>query len=84
MKKVFVCKTFQIENFEMATPLVVDITKISFPQFKKHPFKLIEIDLLGAFSSVPYVVLHVEDIRIYIHANLEEIGSSHLLNLYSK
>lgn len=68
----------------MATPLVVDITERCHPKFKKHPFKSIEVDPLGAFSLVLYGVLHVKDIRAYIHENLEGLGSSRLLNLYSK
>lgn len=49
-----------------ATPLIVDITKRAQPNFKKHPYKLMEDDPQGAFSTVPYSVLHVEDIRVYI------------------
>lgn len=68
----------------MDTPLVVDTTERFHPKFKKNPFKLVEDDPLGAFSSVSYGVLHVEDIRTYIHSNLEELGGSQFLNLYTK
>lgn len=67
----------------MATSLVVDITKRYCPKFKKYPFKSIEVDPLGAFSYIPYEVLHVKDIRAYIHTNLEETRGSQLSNLYS-
>lgn len=66
----------------MDTLLVIDITERSHLKFKEHPFKSIEVDPLGAFSLVSYRVLHVEDNRAYIHANLEELGGSQLLNLY--
>lgn len=66
----------------MDTLLVVDIIDRSCPKFKKHPFKSIEEDPLGAFSSILYGVLHVEDIREYIHENIDELGSSQLSNLF--
>lgn len=43
-----------------------------------------EDDLKSAFSSVPHGVFHIEDIRVYTHYNIEELGSSHVLNLYNK
>lgn len=64
----------------MDTPLVVDITERAHPKFKKNPYKPIENNPQGAFSSVPYDVLHVEHISAYIHLNIEELGGSQLLN----
>lgn len=66
----------------MATLLVVYVKDIPHLKFKWHPFKSVENNPLGAFSSIPYSVLHIEDIRAYIHANIEDLGSSQLLNLY--
>lgn len=68
----------------IATPLVVDATERARPIFKKHPHKSMEDDSNGAFSSISFGVLHVEDIRVYIHCNIEELGSAQMLNLYKK
>lgn len=57
------------------TPMVVEIKNHSCPEFKKHPYKSLLDDPLGAFSSVCHGVLHTEDIRAYIHCNIEEIGN---------
>lgn len=70
--KVFIYlgfQSFQTLEFEMdltssvATILVVDIKDKARPIFKKHPFQLVEDDPEGAFSSVPYNILHNKDIR---------------------
>jgi len=66
----------------MATPLVVDITERLQPKFKKHPHKSVEVNPLGTLSDVPHGVLHVEDIRAYIHASIHEFGDSKLLDLF--
>lgn len=42
-----------------------------------------EDDPRSAFSFVPYSVLHIEDIRVYIHYPIEELGRNHILNLYN-
>lgn len=69
---------------DIATPLVVEIKDRAHPVFKKRPFKLIKDDPEGAFSSVPYDVLHNEDIRAYIHYDREELGNVDVLDLYNK
>lgn len=66
------------------TPLVVEIIERARPIFKIHPFKYVEDDPEGAFSSVPYGVLHNKDIRAYIHCNIEELGNVDMLSLYTK
>jgi len=68
----------------MATPNIVKISDRPHPTFKKHPYKSLEVDPLGAFSSVPHGVLHTEDIRVYIHANFEDFGESKLMDIYHK
>lgn len=68
----------------VATLLVVEIIDRERPQFKKHPYKSMEDDLNGSFSYVPYRVLNVEDIRAYIHYNIEEFGNAKILSLYTK
>lgn len=68
----------------ISTPLVVEIKDRARPIFKKHPFKSIEDNPKGAFSSVPYDVLHNEYIRACIHFDLEELGNMDMLNLYNK
>jgi len=66
----------------MATLNVVKIIDRPRPKFKKHPYKSLEVDPLGAFSSILHGVLHVEDVRAYIHANIEEFGESKLMDIY--
>jgi hypothetical protein len=68
----------------MATTLVVDIEDRPHPKFKWNPFKFVEVEPLGAFSFVPHGVLHVEEIKFYVHANIEELRRTNMLNLYSK
>ncbi|XP_059066162.1 uncharacterized protein LOC131857518 [Cryptomeria japonica] len=70
--------------FGVATPLVVEINDRVRLVFKKNPFKSVEDDPEGAFSSVPYDVLHNKDIRAYILCDLEEIGNVDMLDLYNK
>ena len=43
-------------------------------EFKKHLFVSLLDDPLGAFLKVLENVLHVEDIRIYIHCKIYSIG----------
>lgn len=68
----------------ISTPLVVDISKRARLVFKRHPFKSIQDAPEGEFSSVSYDVLHNEDIRAYIHCDVEELGNANMLTLYNK
>lgn len=63
----------------METPQVVDITKRNKYKFKKHPFISMENNPEGAFSQTPFGVLHVEDIRTYIHCKFESIGDLEIM-----
>lgn len=74
--EVFLRNLVNLIFLNMDTPLILDIIERSHPKFKKDPYKYMEDDLEGEFSSVPHSVLHVEDIREYIHANIEELGGS--------
>lgn len=65
------------------TPLVVEVSERERLQFKNNPFKSIEDDPNGAFASMPHGVLHVDDVRDYIHCNIEEIGNEAILSLYN-
>lgn len=60
------------------TPLVVEIKNRPCPIFKKHLYKSLLDESLGAFSQVYHGVLHTEDIRAYIHCNIEELGGYEL------
>lgn len=68
----------------IVTPLVVGITERARLVFKRNSFKSIEDDLEGAFSFIPYGVLHNVDIRPYIHYNIEEHGYVDILSLLTK
>lgn len=67
----------------MSTPLLVEVKDRSRPKFKWHPYKSVDTEPLGAFSSMSYGVLHIEDIREYVHANIKDLGSVQLFELYS-
>lgn len=69
--------------FGTANPLVVEIVEHAHPNFKNHPFISMEDDHESVFSSVPYGVLHIEDIRVYMHCPIKELGSTQMLNLYN-
>lgn len=58
----------------ISTPVLVEDIKEPQPEFKIHPTKAGEINMIDALSSVPSIVLLVEDIRSYIHYKLEELG----------
>lgn len=76
-------KILDVAPYGIATLLVIDVIDRERPNFKKHPYKLLEDDPSRAFSSVPYKLLHVEDIRAYIHSNIEELGSAPMMKLYT-
>lgn len=65
------------------TPLVIHITKCTQPNFKSHSFNSMEDYPKNSFYLVPYGVLHIEDVRFYTHCPVEELRSSHMLNLYN-
>lgn len=66
----------------ISIPLVVEISDRARAIFKKHHLKSIEDDPEGAFSSVSYGVLHNEDIKTYIHCDIEELGNVNMVTLY--
>lgn len=66
----------------MNTPYFVDITEMTRSKFKRHPLKSMENDPAGALSSVSYGVLHVEDVRSYIHYKLEGLGMIAIFNQF--
>lgn len=69
-------------NFD--TPLLVEIKDRPHLEFKKHHFKSLLDDPLGEFSSVFHGVLHIEDIRAYIHYDIEEIGSYEMSCIFTE
>ena len=60
----------------MARQEVYNVSNRPRYNFKKHPFVSLLDDPIGAFLWVPKNVLHVEDIRGYIHCKIESIGDS--------
>lgn len=67
----------------ITTPLVVEVKDKTHVVFKKHPYKSMKVDLVGAFSSIPHIFLHVDDVRAYIHCKIEEIDTDDILDLYT-
>lgn len=43
-----------------------------------------EDDSSGAFSLVYYRVLHVDDVRAYIHCNIKDLESAQMMKLYTQ
>lgn len=66
----------------IATPLVVEVKDNTHPVFKKHPYKSMEVDPIGTFSFILHGVLHVDDVRAYIHYEIEETSSEDILDFY--
>ena len=62
----------------MATQEVFDISDRPRYTFKKHLFVCLLDDPIGAFLQVPKKILHVEDIRSYIHCKIESIGDAEI------
>ena len=60
----------------MTSQEVYDVSDKNRYTFKRHPFISFLDDTIGAFSKVPKNVLHVEDIRSYIHCKFESIGDA--------
>ena len=59
-----------------ATQEVFDISDRPRYTFKKHLFISLLDDPIGSFLQVPTNVLHVKDIRSYIHYKIERIGDT--------
>lgn len=55
----------------VSTPVLVEALKEPKPEFKLHPMKDGEIDMIGALSSMPSDVLLVKDICSFNHCKLE-------------
>lgn len=66
----------------IATLLVVEVKDITCPEFKKYPYKSMEVDPIGAFSSILHGILHVDDARACIHFQIEETSTEYILDLY--
>lgn len=67
----------------ISNPLVVKVKDMTHLVFKESPLKSIEDDLVGAFYFIPHGVLHIDDVRAYIHYEIEEIGLEDILDLYT-
>lgn len=61
--------------------VIYDVVDKPRYKLKQHPYKSYEDDLKGAFSQTPIGVLHIEDIRAYIHCKYEITGE---VNIYSE
>ena len=62
----------------MARQEVYNVSNRPRYNFKKHPFVSLLDDPIGAFLQVLENVLHVKDIRGYIHCKIESIGDSEI------
>lgn len=56
-----------------------DVNEMTRYKFKRHPYKSMKEDPEGALSQTPHGVLHVEDIRAYIHSKMEIIGNAQII-----
>ena len=62
----------------MANQGVCSISDRPRYNFKSYPFISLVDDPVGAFSCIPDNILHVEDIRGYIHYKMESIGDANI------
>lgn len=67
----------------ISMPLVVEVKDRTHPVLKKHPYKSMMDDQVGAFSSIAYGVLYADDVRTYIHYEIEETNTEDILYLYT-
>lgn len=66
----------------IANPIVVEIKDHPRPIFKTFPHIATLDDLVGAFLRVLKGVVYVEDVRVYIHCHIEDLGTSDINNMY--
>lgn len=67
----------------IANPTVVENIKCPRPIFKIIPEISKQDDSVGVFSKIPKRVTFAEDLRIYIHCNIENFGTDALKKIYS-
>lgn len=65
-------------------PTIVENVKCPRPIFKIIPEIAKKDDSVGAFSKIPKGVAFAEDPRIYIHCNIEDLGSKELMKMFKK
>lgn len=63
-------------------PTVVEVVKRPSPIFKIIPKIAKQDDSIGTFSKIPKGVAYAEDPRIYIHYNIDELGSKEVLKMF--
>ena len=61
----------------MESQSICDVNERPRYKFKKHPFVSLIDDPLGAFSQILPNVLHIEDIKSYIHCKFESVGDEY-------
>lgn len=62
----------------MVTLKVGEASEKPQPKLKRYLARAIENNPLGTLSHIPYGLLPIEEIRDYIHANMEEHPPSKL------
>lgn len=60
----------------------MEIVKCPRPIFKIIPEIAKKDDSIGSFLKIPKGVAYAEDPRIYIHYNIEELGSVEILKMF--
>lgn len=79
-------KLYKLEmesSSSFAMLLVVEVKDKNRLVLKKHPYKSMVDDPIGAFFSIPHGVMHVDDVRAYIHCEIEETDTKEILDLYT-
>lgn len=66
----------------IANPTIVEVIKRPRPIFQLVPEIAKKDDTLGAFSQIPKGVVYVEDPRMYIHCNIEELLDEEIKTMY--
>lgn len=68
----------------ISKPTIVENVKHPRPVFKIIPKIVKQDNSVGAFSKIPKGVAFAENPRIYIHCNIEDLGSEELMKMFNK
>lgn len=66
----------------VANSTAIEVKDCPRPIFKRYPHVATLEDLVGAFYHVLEGVVYVEDVRVYIHYHIEDLGTSEIKGMY--
>lgn len=66
----------------IANPTIVEFKDHPRPIFKWYPHVAMNEDLVGVFSHILEGVVYVEDVRVYIHCNIDDLGNLEIKGMH--